>query len=129
MKYYFTSPITQIRSCLNWDNERQQILLQRRPRSGSDRTDGRCINHCDYSLESGKPDPEVYLLAASRVGVAAERCIVVEDASAGIEGGRRAGMRSIGVSHNCKDLHADLVVQSLELLEPDAFDRLLSQTK
>jgi hypothetical protein len=38
-------------------------------------------------------------------------------------------MRSIGVSHNGKDLHADLVVQSLELLEPDAFDRLLSQTK
>ena len=44
----------------------------------------------------GKPDPEVYLLAASRVGVAAERCIVVEDASAGIEGGRRVGMRTLG---------------------------------
>jgi HAD superfamily hydrolase (TIGR01509 family) len=80
-------------------------------------------------VQRGKPDPEVHVLAASRVGVAAERCIVVEDASAGIEGGRRAGMRSIGVSHNGKDLHADLVVQSLELWEPDAFDRLLSQTK
>lgn len=53
----------------------------------------------------------------------------MEDASVGIEGGRRAGMRSIGVSHNGKDLHADLVVQSLELLEPNAFDRLLGQTK
>jgi beta-phosphoglucomutase-like phosphatase (HAD superfamily) len=80
-------------------------------------------------VHRGKPDPEVYLLAASRVGVAAERRIVVEDASAGIEGGRRAGIRSIGVSHNGKDLHADLVVQSLGLLEPDAFDRLPSQTK
>ena len=80
-------------------------------------------------VHRGKPDPEVYLLAASRVGVPAERCIVVEDASAGIEGARRAGMRSIGVSHNGKDLHADLVVQSLELLEPDAFDRLLNQTR
>ena len=80
-------------------------------------------------VHRGKPDPEVYLLAASRVGVPAERCIVVEDAGAGIEGARRAGMRSIGVSHNGKDLHADLVVQSLELLEPDAFDRLLNQTK
>ena len=47
-------------------------------------------------VHRGKPDPEVYLLAASRVGVAAERCIVVEDASAGIEGGRRAGMRTLG---------------------------------
>ncbi|MGB9435769.1 MAG: HAD-IA family hydrolase [Candidatus Acidiferrum sp.] len=73
----------------------------------------------------GKPDPEVYVLAASRVGVPAERCIVVEDASAGIEGARRARMRSIGVSHKGKDLNADVVVESLEQLEPDAFDRLL----
>jgi HAD superfamily hydrolase (TIGR01509 family) len=47
-------------------------------------------------VHRGKPDPEVYLLAASRVGVAAERCMVVEDASAGIEGGRPAGMRTSG---------------------------------
>ena len=76
-------------------------------------------------VHRGKPDPEVYVLAASRVGVPAERCIVVEDASAGIEGARRACMRSIGVNHKGKDLHADVVVESLEQLEPDAFDRLL----
>ena len=76
-------------------------------------------------VHRGKPDPEVYVLAASRVGVPAERCIVVEDASAGIEGARRAGMRSVGVSHKGKDLHADVVVESLEQLEPDAFERLL----
>jgi HAD superfamily hydrolase (TIGR01509 family) len=86
------------------------------------------IFKCIVSAEDvhwGKPDPEVYLLAASRVGVPAERCIVVEDASAGIEGARRAGMRSVGVSHKGKDLHADVVVESLEQLEPDAFERLL----
>jgi beta-phosphoglucomutase family hydrolase len=76
-------------------------------------------------VHRGKPDPEVYVLAASRVGVPTERCIVVEDASAGIEGARRAGMRSVGVSHKGKDLHADVVVESLEQLEPDAFERLL----
>jgi len=76
-------------------------------------------------VHRGKPDPEVYVLAASRVGVPAERCIVVEDACAGIEGARRACMRSIGVSHKGKDLNADMVVESLEQLEPDAFDRLL----
>ena len=80
-------------------------------------------------VRRGKPDPEVYLLAAARVGVPAARCIVVEDAVAGIEGARRAGMRSVGVSHNGKDLRADVVVESLELLEPDAFDRLLNQTE
>lgn len=89
------------------------------------------VNHIFKGIVSaedvhrGKPDPEVYLLAASRVGVPAERCIVVEDASAGIEGARRAGMRSIGVSHKGEDLHADVVVESLEQLEPDAFERLL----
>src|SRR5215469_3322043 len=78
-------------------------------------------------VHRGKPDPEVYLVAASKVGVPPERCVVVEDAVAGIEGARRACMRSIGVSHTGKDLPADLVVDSLELLEPDAFDRLLNE--
>jgi len=76
-------------------------------------------------VHKGKPDPEVYLTAASRVGVPPARCIVVEDAVAGIEGARRAGMRSIGVSHNGQDLGADLVVKSLDLLDPGAFDTLL----
>jgi len=76
-------------------------------------------------VHRGKPDPEVYLTAASRIGVSPGRCIVVEDAVAGVEGARRAGMRSIGVSHNGKHLPADIVVQSLDLLDTDAFERLL----
>ena len=77
-------------------------------------------------VHKGKPDPEVYLLAASRVGATPARSIVVEDAVAGVEGARNAGMRSIGVSRNGKQLPADVVVQSLELLSPDAFDVLLN---
>lgn len=80
-------------------------------------------------VHRGKPDPEVYVVAASKVGVPPERCIVVEDAVAGIEGARRAGMRSVGVSHNGKALKADIVVESLQCLKPDAFDRLLNQTQ
>ena len=75
-------------------------------------------------VHRGKPDPEVYLIAASRVGASPGRSIVVEDAAAGVEGARRAGMRSIGVSHNGKHLPADIVVQSLDLLDCDAFDTL-----
>ena len=88
--------------------------------------------HCFQGIVSaedvrrGKPDPEVYLTAASRVAASPERCIVVEDAVAGVEGARRAGMRSIGVSHNGKHLPADIVVQSLDLLDSDAFDKLLA---
>ena len=80
-------------------------------------------------VHRGKPDPEVFLIAASRVGVLPERCIVVEDAVAGVQGARFAGMRSIGVSHNGNQLPADLVVKSLDLLPPDSFDKLLRDAK
>lgn len=76
-------------------------------------------------VKRGKPDPEVFLKAAARVGASAQCCIVVEDAVAGVEGARSAGMRSIGVSHHGKALPADLVVQSLDGLGADAFDNLL----
>ncbi len=77
-------------------------------------------------VRRGKPDPEVYLVAAARLGVPPARSIVVEDAVAGVEAAHRAGMRSIGVSRNGKQLSADIVVQSLEQLEPNAFEALLS---
>jgi beta-phosphoglucomutase len=77
-------------------------------------------------VHRGKPDPEVFLVAASRVGVSPDRCIVVEDAAAGVEGARRAGMRSIGVSRNGKPLAADVVVQSLDLLQSEVFETLLA---
>jgi HAD superfamily hydrolase (TIGR01509 family) len=73
----------------------------------------------------GKPDPQVFLTAASRLGSAPGRSIVVEDAPAGVEAARRAGMPSIGVSRNGTRLPADLAVESLADLPPDAFSRLL----
>jgi beta-phosphoglucomutase family hydrolase len=78
-------------------------------------------------VHRGKPDPEVFLTAASRVGVPPDRCIVVEDAVAGVQGARSAGMKSIGINRNGKQLPADIVVQSLELLDSDAFDTLLQR--
>ena len=76
----------------------------------------------------GKPDPLVFLTAAERIGVAPARCVVVEDAPAGLEGARRGGMASIGVlSGHFASLEADLVVPSLEALPEDAFRRLLTR--
>ena len=72
----------------------------------------------------GKPDPQVFLTAAARLGVSPARCVVVEDAAAGIEAARAGGMRSIGVSATAT-LPADVSVRSLADLSPDAFDRLL----
>ncbi len=75
----------------------------------------------------GKPDPAIFLEAARRIEVPAGRCIVVEDAPAGIEGARRAGMPSIGVlSEHHPRLRADLAVPSLDALPDDAFDALLA---
>ncbi len=75
-------------------------------------------------VSAGKPDPEVFLTAAARVGVPAECCVVVEDAAAGIEAARRAGMRSIYVGH-APNPQADISVPSLAELPDDAFDQLL----
>lgn len=76
-------------------------------------------------VQCGKPDPQVFLLAAKRVAVPPTCCIVVEDAPAGVEGARRAGMRSIGVRSSHGELPADLVVQTLAELPDDAFEALL----
>jgi mannitol-1-/sugar-/sorbitol-6-phosphatase len=46
----------------------------------------------------GKPDPEGYLKAAQRLGVSPSRCVVVEDAPAGILAGRNAGMTVLGLT-------------------------------
>ena len=73
----------------------------------------------------GKPEPDVFLAAADRVNVLPARCVVVEDAAAGIEAARRGGMPSIGVSRHGR-LSADINVQSLVELDPQAFDRLVT---
>jgi len=74
-------------------------------------------------VTAGKPDPQVFQKGAERLGMPASRCIVVEDAVPGVEAARRAGMRCIGVSRKGL-LAADIVVQSLEDLRPDAFEDL-----
>ena len=75
----------------------------------------------------GKPDPEVFLLGAERLGVAPERCIVIEDAPVGIQAAKAAGMRAIGVTfvahHSDEKLRAagaDLVVPNLQYVGVDA---------
>lgn len=80
---------------------------------------------CAEDVEKGKPDPQIYLVAASRVEVEPERCIVVEDAPAGIEAAKRAGMHVVGVRFTHPELDADRVVDSLEELADDTFERLL----
>ena len=66
----------------------------------------------------GKPDPQVFLFAAERIGVPPEYCAVFEDAFAGLEAARAGGMKGIGVAttHPAEKLrpHADRVVARLD---------------
>ncbi|MBN1978632.1 MAG: HAD-IA family hydrolase [Anaerolineae bacterium] len=67
-------------------------------------------------VERGKPDPQAYALAAERLGVSPESCIVIEDAPAGIQGARAAGMVVVAVAttYPREALHAaDAVVERL----------------
>jgi HAD superfamily hydrolase (TIGR01509 family) len=74
----------------------------------------------------GKPDPQVFLAAAAKLCVEPRVCVVVEDAPAGTEAARRAGMRSIGVLSSHAELRANIVVSTLEELPATAFDDLLA---
>jgi beta-phosphoglucomutase len=77
-------------------------------------------------VTEGKPDPQVFLVAAARLGVEPSDCVVVEDAPAGTEAARRASMRSIGVLSSHGELRADLVVRTLAELPDTAFEDLLT---
>jgi mannitol-1-/sugar-/sorbitol-6-phosphatase len=53
---------------------------------------------CAEDVPHGKPNPAGYLLAAQRLGVAPERCLVVEDTPSGLQAGRAAGMQLLAVT-------------------------------
>jgi HAD superfamily hydrolase (TIGR01509 family) len=79
----------------------------------------------DYSR--GKPDPEPYRLAMARLGARPAACLVIEDATPGVQAARGAGARVIGVragNYSGYDLSiADLVVDTL----PEVTDAVLAQ--
>jgi len=70
-------------------------------------------------VRRGKPDPEVYLLAARGLGLPPARCLVFEDAVVGVQAARSAGMRVIGVSttHSETELRAAGAERAVEHFE------------
>lgn len=72
-----------------------------------------------HDVTEGKPSPQVFLLAAQRLGAEPKNCIVVEDAVAGVKAAKSAGMYCVAVSnsHPQEKLNeADLIVASLEMV-------------
>jgi len=74
-----------------------------------------------------KPNPAVFLAAAEALRMAADRCVVIEDSPAGVEGAKRAGMRCIAVLTTSTESAlraADVIVADLEALEPQALAKM-----
>jgi HAD superfamily hydrolase (TIGR01509 family) len=96
---------------------RQLTLPDRRPLLSIFETDlsGR-------DVPRGKPDPAIFLLAAEALGLPPSRCLVVEDAPAGIKAARAGGMTALGIARLgdealLRAAGADLVVTSLDQLD------------
>ncbi|MEY2971517.1 MAG: beta-phosphoglucomutase [Bacteroidota bacterium] len=72
-------------------------------------------------VTASKPDPEVFLEGARRLGLQPEECVVFEDSEAGVEAARRGGMKVVGIGQG---LDADLLVTGLDRLTPDQVAQL-----
>jgi beta-phosphoglucomutase len=80
----------------------------------------------------GKPEPVLFLKVADMLDVPPERCVVVEDAVAGVEAAKRAGMSCIAVTTTSPASAlraADIVVDRLDDLPKDTFQKLLTGAK
>ena len=63
-----------------------------------------------------KPDPEVFLIAAKKLGKEPQECIVIEDAVAGIKGAKNANMISVGIGDKKNLNEADFVLEDTNAL-------------
>ena len=68
-------------------------------------------------VKRGKPAPDVFLEVANRLGARPERCVVFEDAPAGVEAGRAAGMKVVGVTTTHPGRHLESVDREVERLD------------
>ncbi|WP_160720502.1 beta-phosphoglucomutase [Bacillus sp. USDA818B3_A] len=69
------------------------------------------------SIKNSKPDPEVFLLAAQMLGIQPEACAVIEDAQAGIDAAKAAGMKAVGVGSAVNCVNADMKLIDLTNIE------------
>ena len=82
----------------------------------------------DEDVTKGKPDPQVFKLAAQKLAVEPENCIVIEDAVAGVTAAKKAGIRCLSVTntHPAVSLAAaDLIVDTLEEVSVPDLEELI----
>jgi len=79
------------------------------------------------SLSKGKPDPEIYLKAAAALGLRPAKCAGVEDARAGLEAIRAAGMTAIALGQSLEQVPADYHLSSTRDLAKVNWDDIVSK--
>ena len=77
-------------------------------------------------VSKAKPDPEVFLIGAKKLGINPENCVVVEDAIAGIEAANAAKMISIGIGDANVLYEADYVFKDMTAITPDFLKNLMN---
>lgn len=83
----------------------------------------------DRSVTKGKPDPEIYIKCAAAAGLPNSNCVVFEDAVSGLQAGKAAGSKTIGVatSHARKELSADLIIDGFNEISLKQIKELISK--
>ena len=79
-------------------------------------------------VQEGKPSPLGFLLAADKLGVSPQTCVVIEDAIAGVTAAKRAGMHCLAVTHTnpASSLReADMILDSLTEITPQDLEKLI----
>ena len=76
-------------------------------------------------VEKAKPNPEVFLKAADKLGIMPEYCVVIEDAKAGVEAANSAEMMSIGIGSKAVLNDANYVLEDTAKLSKKFIDTLL----
>lgn len=83
-------------------------------------------------VTEGKPSPQGFLLAAKKLGVEPQDCVVIEDAVAGVAAAKRAGMKCLAVTntHSKASLgEAELIVDTLEAVSVEILEGLFNSSK
>lgn len=79
-------------------------------------------------IRNGKPDPEIFILAAERIRIPPSHCLVIEDSTSGVAAAKAAGMRCIGYAglpHNRQDLsRADIIIKDFSEVTNEVLEQL-----
>ncbi len=80
-------------------------------------------------IKNSKPHPEGFLIAAKRLNLLPQECLVIEDSAAGIQAAKKAGMKSIGIGSSSVLYEADIVLSVIQSLSFEHIENAWSKNE